>query len=251
MLFSGMILRAQLAFVPRGGECETKQYQEFTTCYSERHEQPTWVAYTLTKAEVFLPSQSRISTFITDQSISSGSSTHGDYTNTGYDRGHISRAMYNKVSRSAYRESYLMSNISPQIGVNFNRTGGDWYTLEDLEIDIAVGLGEVDAVSGPIFIQNLEVIGETCAITVPGYFYKALINKDRTQAVGFILRHDAVDLPSIWQAAVSIDSLEGFAGLDFFAGLDNKIEKGIESTFDLDFWKEQALNGKDLINENE
>ena len=248
LLFSliSMITYSQsFDYKPQGKKCEIVDYEQFSLCYSEEHEQPFWVAYYLTQKELDLASRKRISPFITDTKVSTKSATHKDYTNSGYDRGHLSRAEYNKATEQSYRESYHMSNISPQIGSNFNRTGGDWYNLEELEKDIAYGLGEIYAVSGPIFKDNLEVIGEKSFVTVPGYFYKAILSPDKKKGIAFILRHDNVDLKSLWDAAVSINALEGMTGIDFFGKLNNKAEKNMEKELDLDFWKAKAKAGED------
>lgn len=250
MLLILSVLNAQVDFTPAGKNGEVIKYREFTVCYAEEHEQPYWVAYELTQADLVAPSRSRISRFIDDKNISTGSAIHDDYTNTGYDRGHLSRAEYNKVSPEAYRESYRMSNISPQIGRNFNQTGGDWYNLEQLEKSLAFGLDKVYSVSGPIFQDNLEVVGKKNFVTVPGYFYKAILSPDLAQAIGFILRHDDEDIDTMWEAAVTINELEGRTGIDFFALLDNKVERQIESTIDLDFWKDAFQLGKDEQNQN-
>ena len=245
LLLSSITFSQSFDFTPKGKKGEIHEYIKFTVCYSEEHEQAYWVAYILTQTELELPKRDRISRFIKDKNISTGSATHDDYTNTGYDRGHLSRAEFNKVSAEAYRESFRMSNISPQIGLNFNRTGGDWYNLEELEKDFAFGLDEIFSVSGPIFEENLEVVGKNNFVTVPGYFYKAILSPDKKHAIAFILRHDNIDLNSLWSAAVSIDELEGRTGIDFFAKLDNKVEKVIESELDLDYWKDIAKKGKD------
>lgn len=222
---------------PLGGKGQKIEYEQFTISYNEEHEQANWVSYYLEREEIFLPSVDRSSKFKTETRISSGSASHEEYTNTGYDRGHLSRAMYNKKSINAYNESYFITNISPQIGVNFNRSGGDWYMLEELEIIFAKKLGAVYSVTGPIFKDNLEVIGDTVAITVPGYFYKAMLSADHRNAIGFILRHDNIDDDSLWDAAVSIDELEAITGYNFFALLPNKQERAIEAILDLSFWK--------------
>ena len=229
---------------PVGLTGEIEAYSEFTLNYSEAHEQPLWVAYYLTQSELALDGRDRVSRFITDDNISTGSATHDDYTNTGYDRGHLSRAEFNKRSEQSYEESFRMSNISPQIGANFNRTGGDWYNLEELEMDIAYGLDELYSVSGPIFKDNLDVIGDNAAIVVPGYFYKAFLSPDKKQAIAFVLKHDAVDLPSLWDAVVTIDELEVLTGMNFFGRLDNKEEKVRGSQFDLTYWQNAAQSGE-------
>tara|TARA_B100000809_G_C15037258_1_gene494219 strand:+ start:205 stop:963 length:759 start_codon:yes stop_codon:yes gene_type:complete len=224
-------------FLPTGAKGQIVKHQEYTVCYSEEHEQPFWIAYELTKSELELPSRKGQSSFKEDPKISSESAAHSDYTNTGYDRGHISRAEYNKRTKVSYKESYYMSNVSPQIGVNFNRTGGDWYNLEELEKKIATNSGSIYSVSGPIFNDNLEVIGDETAITVPGYFFKAFLSHDKTQAIAFILKHDNVDVNTIWDSAVTINELEGITGFNFFAILPNKTEKEIEYKISLEYWK--------------
>lgn len=236
-LFLSTTYAQEFDYTPKGNKGQIAKHEEYTVCYSEEHEQPFWVAYELTKSELELPSIKRQSSFKEDPKISSESAAHSDYTNTGYDRGHISRAEYNKRSTESYKESYYMSNVSPQIGVNFNRVGGDWYNLEELEKKIATNSESIYSVSGPIFKNNLEVIGDETTITVPGYFFKAFLSHDKTQAIAFILKHDNIDVESLWDCAVAIDELEGVTGFNFFAMLPNKTEKDIESEISLEYWK--------------
>lgn len=228
-------------YLPTGKEGEVEEHLEFTLCYAEEHEQPWWVAYCLTAAELDLPPRERLS-FIMDRGIETRSASSSDYTNTGYDRGHLSRAEYNKSTEEGYRECFMMSNISPQFGQNFNRTGGDWYALEELEMAIAHGLDSIYAVSGPVFLNNLDTIGdEDTRITVPGYFYKAMLAPDGSQAIGFILQHDTVDVASLWDAAVTLDSLEVFTGLNFFP----VVPEEIEAELNLIFWQQFAELGEE------
>jgi len=222
--------------IPSGAKGQVVQHQEYTLCYSEQHEQAFWVAYELTAAELRLPSRKRESSFKTDPYVATKSASHKDYTNSGYDRGHISRAEFNKSTASSYRESYYMSNISPQIGVNFNRRGGDWYKLEELEKKIAFKLGSIYVVSGPIFQNNLGVIGTKTKITVPGFF-KAFLSQDKSQAIAFVLKHDNVDVDSLWATVVTIDELEEFTNFNFYPTLSINSQAKLEGTVSLNYWK--------------
>ncbi|MDZ7664628.1 MAG: DNA/RNA non-specific endonuclease [Desulfotignum sp.] len=166
--------RAQdIFFAPSALDGQIIQYDEFVLSYNEEHEQPNWVAYILTESEIYLESRDRPYRFNEDHNVISGSAVHDDYTNTGFDRGHLSRAMYNKISEKAYLESFFMSNVSPQYGINFNRSGGDWYNLEELEISFTKKLNELYCVTGPIFKDNLGSIGSTTTITVPDISIKS------------------------------------------------------------------------------
>lgn len=241
LLFATSLTAQSFDYTPSPLNGQVIEYEEFTTCYSNIYEQPLWVAYELTKEELELPSRKRLSKFIQDENVIDGSATHQDYTNTGFDRGHLSRAEYNKRSKESYKESYYTSNISPQIGVNFNRVGGDWYNLEELEKKFSLSLEIIYAVSGPVFKDNIEVIGDKTSIVVPGYFYKAILSKDKKHAIAFLLKHDNIDEASLWDCAITIDQLEGITGLNFFRMLDNKTERTIESELDIEYWKKQSL----------
>lgn len=230
-------------YTAKNKDGELISYQEFILSYAEEHEQPWWVAYCLTSEELSLPPRERIS-FRSDSNVLSGSAVDADYTGSGYDRGHLSRAEYNKQNATAYKQCFYLTNISPQLGVNFNRTGGDWYNLEELEKQIAYGLDSLFGISGPIFEDNLGTIGKSNTITVPGYFYKAMLSPDLQHSIAFIVRHDQEDDPSLWEDVVSIDSLEAFSGLDIFPELPDSLEDKVEADFTLSFWQQAAKAGK-------
>jgi endonuclease G, mitochondrial len=229
---------AQFNYLPAPqSDCELKTYLEFSLCYDEAHEQPRWVAYELTAEELAMP-MTRKDYFKEDKSISTGSAVANDYRNSGYDRGHIARAMYCKSSLDAYKESFLFSNISPQIP-NFNRSGGDWFRLEELEVKLAEQLGKIYVVSGPVFRDNLGSIGEN-NVTIPGYFYKAILSPDYNYSIAFLVRHENTKA-DVWNYAITIDSLEAFTNLDFFPALDDSIEDLIEAKLDLNWWQSPQI----------
>jgi endonuclease G len=43
-----------------------------------------------------------------------------DYKNSGFDRGHLAAAADFK-DKISYKESFLLTNVSPQVGKGFNR----------------------------------------------------------------------------------------------------------------------------------
>ena len=61
----------------------------YAFCYSEKHEQPLWVTYELTKQEVLTKVAERKDNFRKDPLVKTGSALLTDYKGSGYDRGHL------------------------------------------------------------------------------------------------------------------------------------------------------------------
>jgi endonuclease G len=120
----------------------------FTVGYSDGREDPLWVCY-----EVFAVANpvahDRPSRFSVDLRTVARVS-HDDYTNSGYDRGHMApnATIDYCYGRQAQLETFLMSNICLQTS-NLNR--GIWATLEDSERDWANKCGEIWVITGPVF----------------------------------------------------------------------------------------------------
>jgi len=76
---------------------DTIYHTSYTLLYSEKHEQPYWVAYTLTKEEVYCTT-SRTDDFRPDSLIPYESAQLSDYKYSGYDRGHLKPAADSKAS---------------------------------------------------------------------------------------------------------------------------------------------------------
>ena len=201
---------------PCGQEGQVVRYQEFSLRYSEENEQPYWVAYTLVRSELLLPA-TRKSYFKEDKNIITGSATLEDYKGSNFDRGHLSRAEYNKKTLKTYKESFLLSNISPQIGPGFNRTGGLWYKTEEVEKKLCEEYDTIYCVSGPVFDTCHETIGPD-EVTVPACFFKVLVFKDHSgtwQGIGFLLPHEPDQKTKPEKCMVTIKKVEEETGLDF------------------------------------
>ncbi len=102
------------------------QHTYFTLSYSETNRQAEWVAYNLTPSFINGP-QERTDNFKIDPKVKSNPVGSGDYSGSGYDRGHLCPAGDMKLNLTSMSESFYMSNMSPQ-DPSFNR--GIWETLE-------------------------------------------------------------------------------------------------------------------------
>ena len=207
-------------------------YTQFTISYNEDHEQPDWVAYELTDDEASAK-RDRCNCFIKDESVTTGSATKKDYSSTGFDRGHLSPAADNNLSEEANRESFLMSNMSPQLP-SFNR--GIWAELESWVRDQAEYNSTIYVVTGPVFINNLGSIGKN-NVTIPGSFYKILLRFDgkKGKSIAFLLPHIGAT-GEIADYIVPVNAIEALTGLDFFPELPSSTENKIESQFELKKW---------------
>jgi len=124
-----------------------------------------------------------------------------------------------------------MSNMSPQ-KPGFNR--GIWRKLESLVRDWAIKYGAIYLVTGPVFRDNISTIGGN-GVTVPGYYYKVILDLKRREGIGFILLHESSS-QSLSSFVVSIDSVESITGLDFFPALEDGLEREVEGPPTLRLW---------------
>lgn len=216
---------------------EVHSYNGFQLCYRESYEDAEWVAYVLTREELNAVTE-RSNKFHSDKEISTGSATPSDYTNSGYDRGHLAPAADLVWSEESMNDSFLMSNMTPQ-APDFNR--GMWKSLEEQVRSWAQEFGEVVVVTGPILEKDAseyKKIGKN-QVAVPEYFYKVLLAQDSSGVkigIAFILPNSKCE-GSIWDYSVSIDDVEKRTNLDFFSLLDDSLENQIEANTNFTEWK--------------
>ncbi len=207
-------------------------YTQFTLSYNEDHEQADWVAYELdsTEATLKLP---RCNCFKTDRNISTKSANKNDYSSSGFDLGHLCPAADNNMSNKANRESFLMSNISPQLP-GFNREV--WKELEDWVREKAVEYDTIYVVTGPVFINNLGNIGKN-KVTIPGYFYKVLLRREgeKYYSIAFLIPQFGAT-NDFRRYVIPVNALESITGIDFFPALPNNKENRIEAQFQPNKW---------------
>lgn len=216
---------------------EVHSYNGFQLCYRESYEDAEWVAYVLTRDELNAVTE-RSNKFRADKAISTGSATPGDYTNSGYDRGHLAPAADLEWSTESMEDSFLMSNMTPQ-APDFNR--GMWKSLEEQVRKWAEEFGELVIVTGPILEKDAseyKKIGKN-EVAVPEYFYKVLLAQSSNGTkfgLAFILPNSKCE-GSIWDYACSIDNVEQRTNLNFFSLLDDPTENQLEANTNLSFWE--------------
>lgn len=223
-------------YLPEWDAAVVIHHSYYSLAYNEEHEQADWIAYELTKEQLKVPNVEREREFRPDDDVPTGSAFHSDYTRSGYTRGHLAPAGDMAFSTKAMKESFYMSNMSPQIEA-FNR--GIWRELEENIRDWTYVDEHLYIVTGPVLSQGvIKKIGDS-GVSVPKYFYKVVldIEGEKQKGVGFIIPNERSELP-LENYAVTIDSVEQFTGFDFFGDLmDDELEAKIESQFTPSEWK--------------
>lgn len=197
---------------------------------SDMHE-PNWVAWELTREETY--GKEKRSGFSADPDVE-GSADPRDYTNSGYDRGHMAPAGDMKWDAEAMRECCLMTNICPQAKA---LNTGAWRNLEESCRRWAQRDSAIFIVCGPILTDPItEYIGKN-KVAVPSRFFKVVLAPyaKPARAIGFIFPNSAIK-GGMQAAVVSVDSVERATGHDFFSQLPDSIEDIVEAQADLHLW---------------
>lgn len=201
----------------------------YTLSYNEEHEQADWVAYKMFPFPDSL-SVKRKDAFRADPMVETGSATLADYKRSGYDRGHLAPAKALSFSKESMKESFFMSNMSPQVGM-FNR--GIWRLLEAQVYKWSKESDSLYVVTGPVLDNPLGTIGEN-EVSIPRSYYKAIIRfKDSTATgIGFLLKNEK-SRQSYFDFVTSIDSIEQVTGINFYEQFYDELEDKVEANKEL------------------
>lgn len=209
---------------------EQVNHQYYILSYNEDTEQANWVLYKLT-SDMLAGETERDGNFRNDPLVATKSASTKDYTNSGYDRGHLCPAADMKFNEKAMYESFYMSNISPQLP-GFNR--GIWKELETQVRDWARGKDSLYIVTGPIFDETVESIG-TNKVRIPVAFYKILYGPEKKEMIAFNMPNKASESP-LETFTSTVDNLEEITGIDFFSQLPDNMEEQLESKVNTADW---------------
>ena len=215
-------------------EVKLLQNKGYLVGYSEIHKDPAWVAYRLYKVEN-PPTLPRPTKFSTDLRTLARVKTT-DYTNTGYDRGHMApnHAIATRYGEDAQLETFLLSNICPQ-KPNLNRKV--WEHLEATEADdYANRFEEIWVIDGPIFNDPPEKL--PAGVDVPRAFFKILVDEvaGKPRMLAFIMPQGVKGDEKPRAFLTSVQEIEKETGLDFFSDLPKEEEQKLEAETARDMW---------------
>ena len=208
----------------------------YTVSFNPKTNIPNWVAWEL-NAEKLIERESRNDKFVPDPDIPEHLAiTTGEYTNSGWDRGHMCPAGDNRWHWRAMDESFYMTNICPQ---HPNLNSGDWNELEQACHRWAEK-ETLYIVCGPILYKKsqAEYIGKEHKIRVPEAFFKVVlagVEKGNPRAIGFIYKNAKGNQP-LDAYVNTVDEVERITGIDFFPALPDEVEAQVESGYNMKDW---------------
>ncbi len=219
------------------------EHLAMTLVYDENHEVAKWVAHIITP-DVVNGNEGRTNDFRTDPLVKTGSADEKDYfTKTkvdqgykyegyGYDRGHLAPSADFRWSQKALSESYLYSNMTPQLA-DFNRIS--WAKLEDMMRNYILRnpTTQLYMVTGPVLTNDLPKIPQAVnKVSIPKWHYKIAVDLKNKRAVSFLMENKKAE-NSLGTYATTIDEIEKITGIDFFASLADSIENKLEAQKDI------------------
>ncbi|MFI3266171.1 MAG: DNA/RNA non-specific endonuclease [Rikenellaceae bacterium] len=205
--------------------------------YDTARRSALWVAHILTRKDIEAAGVARTTSFKSDPEVVSRNwptATSKDYTNTGYDRGHLLPSADRDGSRAENAATFYMSNVAPQ-EPNLNRQS--WKYLEEQTRRWAQEYDSLYIVTGTLLDPNAKEINN--GIDIPSAFYKALLVKvsGEWHSQAYLMPNIAKPEKNYELYAISIDELEAKAGLDLFYNMDDRTENRIEATTNNNIFK--------------
>lgn len=159
-----------------------------------------------------------------------------DYNNSGYDRGHQCPSEDRSDSIANNRETFLMSNMQPQL---HRLNGGTWKSLESYSQNLARQGFELYITAG-CYGEKGRLKNK---VTVPSNCWKIIVvltqGSNDLERISNATRVIAVNMPneqtilSGWRNyRTTVDDVERLTGYDFLSTLPDGIEEHLELKLD-------------------
>lgn len=213
------------------------QRPQYAMSYHRYNGIPNWVSWHLEASDI---GSSGRSDFQPDSSLPSGwyRVQTSDYTNSGYDRGHMIPSGDRTATTTANQSTFLMSNIIPQAPDN---NQGPWATLENYCRDLVQAGNELYIIAGGDDSAGTIAGGK---VLIPSFTWKVIVVLPRgsndLSRVTTSTRVIAVSMPNRqgirandWrQYRYSVDQVEAWTGYNFLSNVSSTVQSVIEARVD-------------------
>lgn len=234
------------ANLPGGDDNFLIRRSTYTSSYNRQRANANWVSWHLSRA--WKGNARRANEFRPDPLIPAGWAVirTSDYTNTGFDRGHLCPSDDRDGSPEDNATTFFLSNIVPQ-SPRHNREV--WRLLEEFERKLIDTGNEAYIIAGPAGTGGIGQNGAASSIAngkinVPALLWKIIVvlpvGTDDLNRINTNTRIIAVGIPNVptaadkpWQAyLMSVDALEKLTGYDFLSNVPTDIQRVIEARID-------------------
>ncbi len=212
---------------------------QYTMSYNNKTHNANWVSWQLNRS--WIGPADRKNDFRPDDSLPAGwyKVRPGDYTGTGYDRGHIAPSADRTRTEADNSATFLMTNMMPQ-APELNR--GVWGDLEEYSRELVRQGKELYIIAGPVGSKGS--IGKKEKITVPAKTWKVIVVLDNsgpglkgvtasTRAIAVMMPNNSSVKGRGWKSfRVSVKQIERETGLNFLSNVPPQIQQVIESKVD-------------------
>ncbi|HVZ48800.1 MAG TPA: DNA/RNA non-specific endonuclease [Gemmatimonadaceae bacterium] len=220
---------------------------QYTLSYNQSRGTPNWVAYELDSRQI-VPGQDRCNCFTADPLLPAAKQVFtSDYTNGGYDRGHMTRSFDRTAGNVDNAITFYLTNVVPQQG-DLNQ--GVWAQFENALGDSATAGRAVYIVTGPLYSRShgLTFLKGEDKVAIPDSTWKvALIgprNGGNPFTTGDVQSFDdlagltllAVNMPNIagvrndpWSKYLTtVDQIEAATGYDILSLLKTGFQAALD-----------------------
>ena len=219
---------------------------QYVVSYNRFNGGPNWVAYNLENNH--FGAENRCNCFTNDPAVIAAGFPvikTSDYTNGGFDRGHMVRSADRTVTNAENGSTFYLSNVVPQTA-DLNQ--GVWAVHETFLADLArVSNKELYIITGPAFKGPARTVKDEGKIRIPDFTWKITVIMDRNQGLSNItswtdlagVQVNVVLMPNLpgadirnanWRDyQVTVDSVEAMTGYNFLSALPDNYENAIEA----------------------
>ncbi len=219
---------------------------QYVVSYNRFNGGPNWVAYNLENNH--FGAENRCNCFTNDPAVIAAGFPvikTSDYTNGGFDRGHMVRSADRTVTNAENGSTFFLSNVVPQTA-DLNQ--GVWAAHEIFLADLArVSNKELYIITGPAFKGAARTVKDEGKIRIPDFTWKITVIMDRNQGLSNItswadlagVQVNVVLMPNLpgadirnanWRDyQVTVDSVEAMTGYNFLSALPDNYENAIEA----------------------
>jgi endonuclease G len=218
---------------------------QYVLSYDNTKGGPNWVSWHLQAADI---GDEARGDFYTDNTLPAGFKTIGkaDYTNSGFDRGHVCNSKDRTDTRENNDATFFMTNILPQAPDN---NQGPWVRLENFERTLAQQGNELYIYAGASGTGGTGKNGKKNTIAngevnVPKTFWKILlvitkgnndlsrINKN-TRTIAICMPNKQGIRNNDWRKFITtINKVEGATGYNFLTALPSNVQNSLETKRD-------------------